>query len=118
MSLRGIVARFKTGAYTVTRRAGGTHGTDGRYTPGATSTFSTTGAFFPLLGRQLQLLPDGVRASDAREGFTEDELQCAPLAPDVVTIDGEQWGVVACSRWQDKAGSVYWRSVVSRQKRS
>lgn len=115
MSLRGIVARFRTGTYTVTRQAAGTL-TLGRHTPGATSTFPVDAAIFPLAGRSLKALPDGQRAEDTKEMFVETQLNASPTAPDIVTYNGEPWGVQSCQDFQDTDGSVYWRVIISRRK--
>lgn len=115
MSLRGIVARFKTGTYTVTRRAAGTH-TLGRYTPGTASTFPVDAAVFPYTGRTLKVNADGQRAEDMREIFVETELICSPTTPDTISIDGDTYGTLTGKRYQDTAGSVYWHFVVSRRK--
>lgn len=115
MSLRGIVARFKTGTYTVTRRVAGTH-TLGRYTPGAASTFPADAAVFPYTGRTLKVNPDGQRAEDMKEIFIETELVCSPTTPDTIEISGEPYGALIGKCYQDRAGSVYWHFVVSRRK--
>ncbi len=117
MSLRGIVQRFKTGSYTVTRRAEGTHNDDGTWTPGATGTFAADMAVFPLNGTELRLLAAGERADDSREFFCETELFCSPAAPDVVSYNGKAWGVARCARWQDPTGDVLWHGVMSVQVR-
>lgn len=95
MSLTSILNRpgFKTGDYTVTRRAAPTLDASGAAVAGATSTFTTGPASLqPLRGRELRAVPDGVNATDTRRLMTTAALVVLPV-PDEVTIDGEPWQV-------------------------
>lgn len=80
--------------YTVTRRAG-VFGTDGEYTPGATSTLSVSGSLQPLTAREIEALPEGLRQR-ARfvllVGRTGTRLQVAGTSGvlgDRVSVSGE-----------------------------
>lgn len=90
---------FRTGdpvyGYVVTRQAAPTVFVDGVATPGATSQFTTGPAILrPLRGRDLQALPEGYHAVDARKLLTTADLRVGP-PPDVVTVDGEAWTVLS-----------------------
>lgn len=110
-----MIARFKTGTYTVTRTAVGTR-TNGRYTPGATSTFDITASVQPVTGRDLQSLPEGQRAEETRIVYTTTELRTrtATVDPDSISIDSETWAVVKVERWQ-AFGNTHYRAFVARQ---
>jgi hypothetical protein len=114
--LTGIVGRFKTGTYTVTRRGAGTHGTDGDYTPGSETSFLVDAAVFPFAGgRKIDFAALGQRAGDTREVFTEVQLVADPDRADVITIDGESYGVFHSAEWQDLDERVFWRALASRR---
>lgn len=115
MSLTGVISRFKTGTYTVTRTAAGTR-TLGRYTPGAPSTFSIVASIQPVTGRDLQTLPEGQRAEETRVVYTTTELRTrtATVEPDTLSIDSETWAVTKVERWQAFGGTHY-RAMVARQ---
>ena len=105
MSLTGVIARFKTGDYTVTRSANGTY-VNGRLVAGAPSTFSIEASIQPVTGRELQALPEAYHGEEVKVIYTVTELLAAPT-PDVVTIDGEAWEVFKCQRWQAFGGTHY-----------
>lgn len=92
MDLSGLINRFATGTYVVTRRGATTTGSDGRGTDAASSTFSVQACVQPLSGRELQRLTQGLRASEVRKLYTTSVLKAID-APDVVTIDGADWQV-------------------------
>jgi hypothetical protein len=101
MSLTGVIAGFASGTYTVTRTAAGTL-TTGRYTAGATSSFSIVATIQPMTGRNLKILPEGQHAEETMVVYTTTELRARTPAsePDVFTFDGEAWKVVNVKRWQ------------------
>lgn len=89
---------FRTGDYTVTRRAAPTYA-EGVPVAGATSTFTTGWASLqPVEGRDLANLPEGIHATDSRKLFTTAVLRVTPV-PDVLTIEGEAWRVVGFDPW-------------------
>lgn len=87
-NLTDVIGRpgFNGGTLTATRKAAGTV-TNGRYTVGASSTFSFYGAVQPM-GSSLKALPEGYAAEDGRRIYTTTQLVKLPF-PDEVTIDGE-----------------------------
>lgn len=97
MGLGSVI--FPTGTYTVTRTARGTTAL-GRYTPGATSTFTIVADVQDVDGDELQDLPEGARGADTRVVFTTSNLisQGPDEDGDVVAIDGELWRVVRVKR--------------------
>jgi hypothetical protein len=115
MGLLGVIGRFETGTYTVTRTAQGVY-TNGRYTPGATTTFPIVASIQPVTGRDLQLLPEGQHASESRIVYTTTELRSRATAndPDTIAIDGEAWDVISFERWE-AFGDTHWRGIAGRR---
>lgn len=108
MSLLSVITRFATGTYTVTRTAAGGN-TAGRYTAGATSTFSIVASVQPVTGRYLRVLAEGQRADEARLIFTSTELRTRTPTnePDLLAVDGETWEVFRVNRWQHLGETHY-----------
>lgn len=85
------------GAISLTRRrfAAGARGTDGRWTPGASTDSTIVGAFHPTSGRDLATLPEGERVKDWRTVYIEPEYELRGLdlagavAADHVSRDGD-----------------------------
>jgi hypothetical protein len=100
VSLLHVIASFQSGVFQVYRAAGGTY-TAGRYVAAAAATFTVAASVQPLGKAQLQLLPEGQRASDARMLWTATELftRDANQAPDVVVIEGERFYVLNVSEF-------------------
>lgn len=98
MNLSGVVTSLASGTYTVKRRGPTTVGSDGRADTAASSTFSVTASVQPMSGRELQRLPEGLRVAERRNFFTTTALQVT-AAPDVVSIDGEDWEVESVQAW-------------------
>jgi hypothetical protein len=114
-ALTGVIGRFMSGTYTVTRTAAGTR-TLGRYTPGASSTFSIDASVQPVTGRALQALPEGHRAEETRLVLTTTEIRTRTPTneADTISIDSESWAVVKVERW-DAFGGTHYRAFVARQ---
>lgn len=99
--------RFKTGDYTVTRRAAPTFDADGIAVAGAGTTFKTGPANLqPAGGATLKVAPEGLHSEDLRELWTTVELRARPV-PDVVTIAGEPWAVFHVETWAGLGGTHY-----------
>lgn len=116
MSLNGVIARFATGTYTVTRTAAGTLSA-GHYTAGATSTFSIVASVQPASGRSLRVLAEGRRGDEVRELYTTTELRlgaAGSIDPDTVSIDGETWEVCNVKRSQH-FGETHYVVLISRK---
>lgn len=99
------------GTVTVTRVAAGTV-TNGRYTPGATSTFTLSPVGVVPGGSSLKSLPEGRSADDVRTLYTTTKLIKLPI-PDRVTIDGVHYEVYSVQGpWTGLDGTHYSVSVV------
>jgi hypothetical protein len=99
--------RFKTGDYTVTRRAAPTYDADGVLVPASSSTFTTGDASLqPASAETLEVLPEGVHAEGAADLWTTTELTAEPV-PDVVTIDSAPWMVVRVKKHVGMGGTHY-----------
>ncbi len=95
MSLAGVIADFKTGTYTVTRKGAGTYDATGAHVPAATSTFSIDACVQPVSGKVLQNLPEGHHANETKAIWTTTALRTrdAAGAPDIIAIGGENYTV-------------------------
>lgn len=116
MSLLRVINTFATGTYTVTRTAAGTV-TQGRYTPGAATTFAVRACIQPPKGRQLAPRPEGQKGEEVRTMFSPVQLltRAPGQEPDVVTVAGEPWVVVEVQAWQSRAGHAHWRCQIARR---
>lgn len=114
MSLADSITSLASGTYTVTRTAQGTR-SNGRYTPGSTSTFSIVASVQPMRGRDLRVLAEGQHAEDTRVIYTSTELRVMSPTndPDRVSIDGESYELFRCERW-DAFGETYYKGFASR----
>lgn len=119
MSILSVIKHLRTGdgagagSYTVTRTAAGTL-VLGRSTPGATSSFSIEAVVQPLNQRELQVVPEGRRATDVRSIHTATALRADPWGPDVVTIGGEAYAVYSVGRFELR-GTIAYRCYAARQ---
>jgi hypothetical protein len=103
--------RFKTGDYTVTRRAAPTYDSDGKLVPATPSSFTTGDASLqPPTGAALRVLPEGLHAEITAVLYTTAALQIEPV-PDVVTVaSGPLAGglaVVAIAPWPGMGDTHY-----------
>lgn len=119
--LSNVIGRFQTGTYVVTRTATGTT-VNGRYTPGAASTFNVDAVVQPLDPRTVTPLPEGVRSEDVRlvhlYGTTPMRTSDGGLEADYVTIGGEKfyaWKVEG--PWQLR-GSTHYEAHVAKRGRT
>lgn len=114
MDLSAVIASFVTGTYTVTRSSVSAYGSDGRLDAPTTSTFTIDACAQPLSGRDLQRLPEGLRAQELLAVWSPVELktQGPGQDPDSVEIGGESWQVQKVERW-DTLGA-YWYAVVAK----
>jgi hypothetical protein len=112
VSVTGVIAAFTTGTYTLVRSSGEDTYVKGRRVAPATSTSSIVGCIQPVTGRDLQVLPEGMRADEARVLYSTSELRAEPPI-DRVIIDGEVWEVFKCERWQG-FGTTHYKAFVSR----
>lgn len=119
MSLNDNIADFATssgngdGTYTVTRRAAGTT-TNGRYTPGASSTFTITAVVVPLGSAGLDVVPEGYRVEDLLTVLTDVELRPSATGPDTLVVNGEAYAVYSVNSFEID-GETHWEAKIARQ---
>jgi hypothetical protein len=89
---------------------------------GAIEEFEIIASVQPLTGRELDRLPEGLRAREVRELYTVEKLFTADTAkesgqpPDDVELDGMLWEVQTLEDWNTLAG--YFRAVVARKEQT
>jgi hypothetical protein len=71
---------------------------NGRKVRGAASTFSAVMSVQPLSSKELEFVPEGLRARGVRAVFSNTKLQTLP-DPDRFTYDGDTWEVVKEDDW-------------------
>lgn len=112
MSLNGVIVSLGAFDFQVTRTAAGTR-VNGRYTPGAQSTFTITAGIEPTAGRELKDVPEGRRGDEIVTVYTDAQLipEAPGVDPDVITYlgaepeaiammgAGEPWTVIAVKTW-------------------
>jgi hypothetical protein len=113
MNLADVISSFDTGTYTVTRTATRTYDANGRISSPSTTTFSAEGCMQPLVGRELQRLPEGLRGKELKVFYTATALRTVGTGePDSVTISGSTWEVQTCEPWDELGG--YFRVILSK----
>lgn len=114
MDLSAPVLDFATGTYTVTRASGVGSYVEGVFVPASTSTTGVVACVQPVSGRELQRLPEGLRAKELLSVFTVAALLVAApgVRPDVVAIDGSNWQVERVERYAELGN--YYHSIVSK----
>ena len=100
MSIAATITHFVTGTYTVTRAAQGSY-TNGRYVAAATSSVSVDANVQPLTGRQLRSLPENFHSENTRAIYTNTLLRTRTptTAPDLISIDSENYEVFQVEAW-------------------
>lgn len=108
MSLSGVIGRFKTGTYNVTRTAVGVR-VNQVYVPGATTVIPIDASIQPVSGRMLQDLPEGQHAEESRLVYTRTELKTRTPGtdPDIISIDGEDYRVTRVEKYGTISGGHY-----------
>lgn len=106
--LRGVLASFQTGTYTVRRRAAHTL-TLGIVTPGTESSFTVDAVVQPLSGQALSLLPGGMTSHNTRKLWTSTLLQAmaTDVGPDIVVIGGVDYRVYQAQEWTGLDGDHF-----------
>lgn len=112
------IAELGGALYTVKRYARVTY-SKGVQVAGAIEEFEILASVQSISGRELDRLPEGMRAREVRELycveklFTADTAQESGQPPDDVEIDGSLWQVQTAEDWNTLAG--YFRAVVARK---
>ena len=103
MPVADAINRLKTGLYAVTRQSPAAF-VDGIATESADppTVFSVEAVVFPVTGRELQLLPEGLRERENMRLICKGELRTggATNAPDIVAVDGADYDVTMVERWR------------------
>lgn len=109
IDLASVIMNLQTGVYTVSRIANATYGTDGRAIPPVPKTFTIVGNVQSMTGRELRLLPEGMRTKELLTLYTATELftQQAGNDPDTVTVDGIPYYVWKAERSKAKTGNYF-----------
>lgn len=115
MSVIGLIAKYKTGTYNVTRRPAGVR-VNGEYVPSNNPTvLQVVARIRPINGRELQDLPEGQRVDDVRMCLTTTELKTRSpgFDPDIVSYDGEDYRVDSVQNPQ-AFGDTHYRCLLVR----
>lgn len=114
MDLASVIDSFLTGTYTVTRTAKQAPDANGVYVSPSTSTVSIDACVQPLVGRELERLPEGLRGREVRVVYTATQLFTADGThePDSITIGSGTWQVQTSEPWEELGG--YYRAVIQK----
>ena len=97
-------------AFTLIQEAAGSRGSDGIWTPGATSSSSLTGSIQPSTDEERLQLPEGERKSEAitvyfrttdKDAIRPLKVGTSPADSDIIQVDSLQYAVRAVSSWFD-----------------
>jgi hypothetical protein len=102
-----LVSEFNIGPLTLYRRAVNTLDSYGRHVPGAESTLSLTPvAAHPSDTRQINLLPEAMRASDPHTFYTRTAVYTADSGkvPDEIAYLGRRFRLMALADYQAQGG--------------
>lgn len=115
MDFSDVLAEFKTGTYTVTRRSARTL-VKGRATLPSNASVSISAAVQPLAGRDTQVLPEGVRASETITIYTDVELIAADSTheADLISYKGDSYEVRHVERQDDLGVGVAFKAIAVR----
>lgn len=107
----GVISRFQTGTYTVTRTTAAAP-VAGRYVAGSSSTISVDASIQPVSGRDLKILPEARHGEDVRVVYTLTALKTVSPGYDAdsIAIGGEAYEVFKVEAWPN-----HYRVFVSRQ---
>jgi len=116
MGLEDVIGDFAEdgteGSFTVTRSTtvGNGYNANGREVADSlTSLPPVDGIWFPIFPRDLLVLEEGQRSEDSKTFFTETPIigRNKSNAPDVITIDGEDYVAWSVRHWKDIDGDFY-----------
>jgi len=95
-------------AFTVKRMAAGTW-VKGKFTEGAVTSFSIMASVQPLKGKEIELLPEGRRQSQAVNIYTDTQLNTttATTNPDILTAFGFDFEILTVEPWQSNVINHY-----------
>ena len=128
MSLLDVICDMQTaspgdgnadGTYTVTRQAQGTYDSNGYFSGGgAVTTLKIVAIIVPLDGRELVVVPEGLRTQEQRKILTGTRLMTVTptTVPDIVTIGGDPFAVYRCDGPFTLDGDSTYTAYAARQK--
>lgn len=103
------MSSFRT-AFTVKRKAAGTL-VKGKLVEGSTSTITIQASVQPMRGKDVDLLPEGRRTSQAVWIYTDTQLQLSNSTaftnPDILVAFGSDFEVLSVEPWQSGVISHY-----------
>lgn len=112
MNMADAIDELATGTYTV-KRCGPSVFVNGRLQAQTPTALYARGVLVPLTPLELKRLPDGARNGEALNLYTSVELHSAQAGePDVVTVNGADFSVERCARW-DQAGNYFVATLVA-----
>jgi hypothetical protein len=112
MDVSSIISSVAS-TYTVTRRAAASY-SNGRAVAPSPSTFTIRAVVLEMSGRDLQRLPEGLRAEGLKSIWTTTELktQGGGFEPDTLVIKGDTYQVERVFDWSDLANC--WHIIVAK----
>ena len=112
---KGMIGRFGE-TIAIVRRALGTYGTNGIYTPGASSSISAVASIQPARGKHLDFLPSAQRTGEEMIMFIDTEVfpssSAGKTPEDHIEWKGGTFKVLAVRRWE--MTQVYWEAIITR----
>jgi hypothetical protein len=94
-----LISRKELTAYNIT----GGQFTKGHWVKGTPNQFTFKASVQPMIGRELEMLPEGRRHTQSYFLFTDNLLQTVEgQNPDIVVIDNEQHEVFQRQNWQNQ----------------
>jgi len=103
-------------AITLTRPTVGTWGSDGRQVPGASASTTIYGSVQPATGKDLEILPEGLRTKDAKRVYTYTALtpanQHTETTGDILVIDTFSYEVQQVKR--ERSIIAHYRAICTR----
>jgi len=124
MSLLDTLTRFSTAVadgspagYVVTRTPVGSY-INGRYTPGAPTTFTIDAVVEPSSGREIKVVAEGQYAEDTKVLWTSSVLQTMSptTVPDLIVITGDSYSVATINGPWNMSGVSIYKISVARQR--
>ncbi len=104
------------------RYAAGAWGSNGRWTPGASTSTTIEASVQPASGKVLATLPEGERSRDPRTIYTFEELRGASqfdgTDADRLTIDGASYEVRELTHWRTAAPIAHYEALALRLQES
>lgn len=99
----------------------GHYDSQGMYVPGKDQSFTIKGSIQPVSGREMQFLPDGMRAREVYKFYTDTKLAVVSedksKAADRLVIDGKKFEVVTVEDWSRHLNLTHYKCMIVRDNR-